>query len=183
MKRRATLLALAGATGTFCLKSWANQAIPATPPAPGLVAAGQGTLRFWGFDIYSARLWVSPGFQPERYAAQPLALTLAYQREFTATSIAKRSLTEMRRVGDFDERQAARWQQDLQAALPNIRAGDQLTGVHQPGGATVFQMQGRTVGEVADPAFGPLFFGIWLSPRTSEPRLREALLAGAGTAP
>lgn len=183
MKRRAALVALAGATGTFCLKSWANQVIPVTPPAPGLIAAGQGTLRFWGFDIYRARLWVSPGFEPERYAAQPLALTLAYQRNFTAQAIAERSLVEMRRVGDFHARQAARWQHDLQAALPDIQTGDQLTGVHQPGGATVFQMQGRTVGEVADPAFGPLFFGIWLSPRTSEPRLREALLAGARTAP
>lgn len=183
MKRRATLLALAVATGTFCLKPWANPAPGSAPPLPGLRAAGHGTLRFWGFEIYSARLWVSPGFEPERYAAQPLALTLAYQREFTAQAIAERSLVEMRRVGNFDERQGARWQHDLQAALPNIRAGDQLTGLYQPERAAVFQMQGRTVGEVADPAFGPLFFGIWLSPRTSQPRLREALLAGAGTSP
>ncbi|OYY49664.1 MAG: hypothetical protein B7Y54_12990 [Polaromonas sp. 35-63-240] len=28
-------------------------------------------------------------------------------------------------------------------------------------------------------AFARLFFGIWLSPNTSEPQLREALLAGA----
>ena len=38
-------------------------------------------------------------------------------------------------------------------------------------------MQGRTVGEVADAEFARLFFGIWLSPRTSEPQLRQALLA------
>ena len=30
---------------------------------------------------------------------------------------------------------------------------------------------------VADPAFGPPFFGIWLAPWTSEPRLRGELLA------
>ena len=59
---------------------------------------------------------------------------------------------------------------------------DILTGLYQPGGASVFQVKGRTVGEVKDPAFGPLFFGIWLSPRTSEPCLREALLALPGAA-
>jgi hypothetical protein len=32
------------------------------------------------------------------------------------------------------------------------------------------------VGEVRDATFARLFFGIWLSPRTSEPQLRAALL-------
>ena len=85
---------------------------------PGLRAGGQGTLKFWGFDIYSARLWISPGFQADRYAALPLALTLAYQRDFSAQSIAERSLTEMQRVADFGTPQATRWRQALQAALP-----------------------------------------------------------------
>jgi hypothetical protein len=180
MKKRAALALIAGATTTFCLRTWASMAPDAAPPLPGLRAAGQGTLRFWGFDIYSARLWVSPGFQADRYAALPLALTLAYQRDFSAQSIAERSLTEMQRVDDFSPAQGTRWRQALQAALPEIKAGDHLTGLFQPGGPAVFQLKGKTVGEVTDPAFGPLFFGIWLSPRTSEPRLREALLALPG---
>jgi hypothetical protein len=32
---------------------------------------------------------------------------------------------------------------------------------------------------VPDPEFSRLFFGIWLAETTSEPRLRNALLAGA----
>ena len=180
MKKRAALALLAWATTTFSFKIWANTALNSAPPLPGLRLGGQGTLRFWGMDIYNARLWVSPGFQADRYAALPLGLTLAYQRDFSAKSIADRSLTEMQRVGDFSTPQANRWRQELQAALPDIKAGDQLTGLYQPGGATLFQMKGQTVGEVKDPDFGPLFFGIWLSPRTSEPRLREALLAPPG---
>lgn len=182
MKKRAAIAVLAGVTATICLNSWAGLTLDATPPLAGLQRGGQGTLRFWGIDIYQARLWVSPGFQADRYAALPLALTLAYQRDFSAKSIAERSLTEMKRIGEFSTPQATQWRQDLQAALPDIQAGDQLTGLYQPGGASVFQVKGRTVGEVKDPAFGPLFFGIWLSPRTSEPRLREALLALPGAA-
>ncbi|MBP7412251.1 MAG: chalcone isomerase family protein [Giesbergeria sp.] len=146
-------------------------------PMAGLQGRGQGVLRFWGLAIYEARLWVSPGFAAQDYAALPLALELTYQRAFTAQAIAQRSIEEMRRVGNFSPEQGARWQQALQATLPDVQPGDRLMGLYRPGAGAVFQMQGRTVGEVADAEFARLFFGIWLSPRTSEPQLRQALLA------
>lgn len=157
---------------------------PATASLTGLRQAGQGTLRFLGFPVYSAQLWVSPGFEASDYTAQPLVLQLEYQRDFTAEAIAKRSIQGMRRVGNFTPAQATRWQQALQAALPDVKAGDQLSGIYQPGAGAVFQMGGQVVGEVKDPEFSRLFFGIWLSPRTSEPALRQALIApppAAGT--
>lgn len=177
MKMIATRACLVCATAVFCLITASAQPAEPGAPLPGVSLAGQGTLRFLGFEIYRARLWLSPGFQPDDYAAQPLALELAYQRDFTTQAIAQRSIEEMRRVGPFTAQQATRWQQSLQAALPDIKAGDRLIGLYQPGTGAVFQMRGRTVGEVADPEFARLFFGIWLSPQTSEPRLREALLA------
>lgn len=165
------------ATALFFLTDGGAQPAESGTPLPGVQLAGQGSLRFLGFEIYRARLWVSPGFQPEDYAAHPLALELAYRRDFTAQAIAQRSIEEMRRVGPFTAQQATRWQQALQAALPDVKAGDRLTGVYRPGAGAVFQLQGHTVGEVADPAFARLFFGIWLSPQTSEPGLRQSLLA------
>ena len=53
-----------------------------------------------------------------------------------------------------------------------------LTGVHVPDSAARFFLNGKFVGEIRDAEFARLFFGIWLSPRTSEPKLRNALLAG-----
>ena len=144
--------------------------------------AGQGVLRFLGFEIYRARLWVPPGFDAGHYGAQPLALELTYHRDFSADAIAKRSLEEMRRVGSFTAEQATRWQQALQAALPDVKAGDRLLGIHQPGMGATFKMGGRVVGEVPDAEFSRLFFGIWLSPQTSEPGLRQELLAATRTA-
>ena len=156
---------------------------PAPAPMPGVQWRGQGVLRFWGLPVYEARLWVSPGFAAHDYAALPLALELTYQRAFTAQAIAKRSIEEMRRVGSFSPEQGARWQQALQAILPDVQPGDRITGLYRPGAGALFQMQGRTVGEVADAEFARLFFGIWLSPRTSEPQLRQALLALPASAP
>ena len=152
-------------------------------PLPGTLWAGSGELRFLGLAIYQARLWVSPAFDASHYGTHPLALELTYQRGFSAAAIAKRSLEEMHRIGPITAQQAARWQQALQAALPDVQAGDRLTGLYQPDQGVVFQKNGQAVGAVPDAAFARLFFGIWLSPQTSEPALRQALLALPATAP
>lgn len=151
-------------------------------PAPlaGTRLAGQGLLRFWGLEVYQASLWVGPAFRPESFASQPFALELEYRRAFKAGAIAERSIQEMRRLGSFSDSQAQRWQRALQAALPDVRPGDRIVGLHRPGLGARFEQGGRLLGEVADPEFARLFFAIWLSPGTSEPTLREALLAGVG---
>jgi hypothetical protein len=149
----------------------------AGPPLTGVRAAGQGTYKFWGLQIYTARLWVSPGFEPERFDALPLALELEYKRDFTAQDIARRSIDEMKRQGPLTAQQAAQWLKALQSALPDVKAGDRLMGLYRPGRGAEFQLAGRTVGEVNDPAFARLFFGIWLSSATSDPDLRQALVS------
>ncbi|MBM3363996.1 MAG: hypothetical protein FJY42_15350, partial [Betaproteobacteria bacterium] len=60
--------------------------------------------------------------------------------------------------------------------FPDIRAGDRLLGLHRPGVGASFWFNGRFRGEVRDPEFAQRFFGIWLSPQTSQPVLRRALL-------
>ena len=89
-------------------------------PLSGARLVGQGVLRFLGFEIYRARLWVQPGFDADNYAAHPLALELTYHRDFSADAIAKRSIEEMRRVGSFTPQQATRWQQALSADRPTV---------------------------------------------------------------
>ena len=181
------LLAVAGAvfSSNFAVAQGAEGVASASPaastPLEGARLVGQGTMRFLGFEVYRARLWAQPGFDADQYSAHPLALELTYQRNFTAEAIAKRSIEEMRRVGSFTPQQATRWQQALQAALPDVKPGDRLLGLYQPGAGAVFKMGGRVVGEVADAEFSRLFFGIWLSPQTSEPGLRQELIAATRT--
>jgi len=69
----------------------------------------------------------------------------------------------------------------MRALFPDVKSGDRITGVNQPDTGAVFWINGRLLGEVRDPAFAKQFFGIWLSPQTSEPQLRRALLAHAKT--
>ena len=149
-------------------------------PLPNARLAGQGLLRFWGLEVYQASLWVRPGFSAAAFADHPFALELEYRRPFQAAAIAERSLREMRRQGPVSEEQARRWQLALQRVLPDVRPGDRIVGLNRPGQGVRFEQGGRRLGEIADPEFARLFFGIWLSPATSAPALRDALLAGLG---
>ena len=157
----------------------------AAPPAevrqtlPQAQRIGSGRLTVWGFEAYDASLWAAPGFRADIYGERAFVLELSYLRSFSGESIAERSIREMRRIGSFSEAQAAEWMRGLRTAFPDVRKGDRIAGIHQPGGKVQFFTNGRLTGEIHDEAFARLFFGIWLAPQTSEPALRRALLAQA----
>lgn len=159
-----------------------NAALTAPPEVarewPQARLVGSGRLRFLGMRIYDARLWSPSRPGAEDWDAQPLALELQYARNLVGSLIAERSLEEMRRQGPIDAARAERWLAAMKATFPDVREGDRLTGIHQPGAVARFYLNGTPRGEWADPVKARLFFGIWLSPQTSEPSLREALLGG-----
>lgn len=176
--------ALLAATAVGLLGPGALRAQTASAPPPEVASElreprlqGSGRLRFLGLHIYDARLW-SP-LPVADYAAMPLALELEYGRALDGAKIAERSLDEMRRVGSFDEATSRRWLEAMTRFFPDVKAGDRITGVHRPGEAARFFVNGALRGEVREPEFARLFFGIWLSPRTSEPGLRTQLLGPA----
>ena len=177
MHRRHCLLALAAAP-VGLLQA---QPVPAVPPEltgelNGARLQGSGNMRFLGLHIYDARLWV--GAQPVtgEWSALPFALELQYARSLKGEQIAERSLKEMQRQGEIPEIAAERWLGNMKQLFPDVNAGDRITGLNVPGGGARFFVNGSFRGEPREADFARLFFGIWLSPRTSEPALRETLL-------
>jgi hypothetical protein len=140
---------------------------------------GKGRLTYFGFQVYDARLWAIPGFKPDDLAAQPFVLELAYLRDFDAIDVAKRSIAEMRRSATIPDAQAKIWAAEMVRVFPNMKKGDRVMGVNKPGLGVAYLVNGKPTGEIRDAEFAKLFFGIWLSSKTSEPKLRNALLAGA----
>ena len=140
---------------------------------------GKTRLKVWGFQVYDARLWVTPSFKPNQFASQPFALELAYLRDFSSVEIAERSVTEMRRSANFSDEQAKTWTAALLRVLPDVKKGDRITGINRVGEGALFLVNGKPAGEIRDAEFARLFFGIWLSPKTSEPQMRSELLAEA----
>jgi Chalcone isomerase-like len=162
------------------LAPWLAQAQPVpaelATDLPGARLQGSGLLRFLGLKIYDARLWLGAAALPADWAAVPLALELEYARSLDGTQIAERSLKEMRRQGDIAADTATRWLAAMKQLFPDVKAGDRITGLNVPGMGARFFVNGSLKGDLRDPAFARLFFGIWLSDKSSEPALRAALL-------
>ena len=142
--------------------------------------AGSGRLTWFGLHVYDARLFVpASGFDARRYMDQPFALELTYARALKGRLIAERSEAEMARLGLGSAAERQRWLADMAALFPDVRSGQRLAGVHVPGRGTEFLLDGKPLGRVDDPAFGPAFFAIWLDARTTAPELRASLLKQA----
>lgn len=184
------VLILGPAVRTFgfvlCLLMQPHTAMADTPLRPDIRAVladakhtGSARLSIWGFEIYQANLWTAAGFSAQDYSQHAFALELEYLRNFSSEAIAKRSIQEMRRVGNFSASQADQWLTQLRALIPDVQKGDRITGVNRPGVGASFFVNGKPTGEARDAELVRLFFGIWLSPKTSEPQLRQTLLGQA----
>lgn len=143
---------------------------------------GSGRLTFFRLHIYDARLWVGSNFRVDDYSSTPLAIELEYARTLYGKLIAERSIIEMKNLAEIPEPRALAWQAELTQILPDVKQGDRITGVQNPGQSTRLFLNGRQIGEIRDAEFTRLFFGIWLSPRSSESGLREALTGGGQSA-
>lgn len=137
---------------------------------------GQANLRFFGLLVYEARLWTAPAFDADSYASQPFALELEYARKLEGSAIAERSIAEMKRVGDFNDAQSRQWLALMMQAFPDVGAKDRLVGLHDGKGRVRFYFNGKLTADINDKDYARLFFGIWLSPKTSAPALRAALM-------
>ncbi len=170
---RAGLFALA----LSCLPVVAQAAVKPSEISPIIkaeAAYGEGTL-FWLFiPAYDAALWTDARSWS---MAEPFALSLQYRMDFSADMIVSRTMNEVRHVAPgIPEAKLQRWRTMLAPLFPDVKAGDTITAFYQPGKPTRFFLNGRLLGEAKDPGFSEPFFSIWLSPGTSEKRLRRKLL-------
>jgi hypothetical protein len=188
-RRRALLAALAlGASTLAATPARARSALSASvPPEVGAELAGAwligaSRLRYYGFHVYDIRLWSDSARVAAAPADHALALELVYARSLRGRQIAERTLEEMRGIAPIAADQAEAWLAWLIEVLPDVREGDRITGIQRPGQSTRLFVNGRFAGELRDADFTRLFFAVWLSEKTSQPRLRQDLLSGQGGA-
>jgi hypothetical protein len=135
---------------------------------------GSGSLSWLVFTAYDATLWTDA---PQWSMSAPFALTLRYRMSFTSDELVERTIDEMAKVAPATPKAAlASYAASLRRAFPDVKDGDRITALHVPGSAVRFFHNGRPTAEIGEQGFAEPFFGIWFSPRTSEPRLRAALL-------
>lgn len=178
MLARATLV-LATTTALWWPAQASNVEPTASAALSGKQTVGSSLFRYWGFDVYQATLHAPAGFDARRFEQQRFGLALQYRRAFKGSDIAQRSIDEMQAIAPLTPQQASDWTAAMQRAFPDVKAGDELLGVHVPGSGARFYFNGQLRATVDDPAFSARFFGIWLSPSTSAPALRTALIGAS----
>jgi hypothetical protein len=152
------------------------------------VLVGEGEARYWGLRLYHVALWTD---HLPFDASHAFALELKYDRSISRERIVSVSIDEMARLGGANADDAAvrsrldTWRALLMRAIIDVHEGDRLVGVYRPGaGARFYAIPAgqpeRQLADIDDDGFAHAFFGIWLDPRTREPRLRMHLL-GAGS--
>ena len=139
----------------------------------GLAMRGEAALRFFGLKVYDVRLWTQ--MKPFTHA-DPFAIELVYDMNLNGKDIAERSVKEMRLQGCDDEAKLKRWGEEMARVFPDIKKGDTLIGVSIPGKEARFYNREKLIAAVPDPEFAKPFFDIWLSEKSSEPKLRLKLL-------
>lgn len=142
---------------------------------PNATLVGSGHFRWFGFKIYSAKLWS----ENARFNANSkFALELTYNRSISRKQFIKTTIDEIKRLNgnQISAEKLATWEKELIPASPDVSSGDELIGVYLPAqGYRVYNKQGL-LADIQDPELARAFFAIWLDPRTKDSGLRAQLL-------
>lgn len=138
--------------------------------------AAVGTYRFRKLmlHVYDIAFWSDSG----RWSKAPYALSITYDMNFSPDELAGRTGDEMRGVSGLPPETIERYTGMLRDIYPQVREGDRITALQKNAVTTVFYHNGKQVGVVKDAQFAQPFFGIWLSPKSSEPDMQKQLLPG-----
>jgi hypothetical protein len=143
---------------------------------PGAELKATGSFRWFGLKIYDAALWLPASAEVGVPYQRSFALKLTYARRLSGQAIAESSADEMERLEQGKPLQRKEWLKKMLLLFPDVKAGDAITGVFQPGQGVLFYLNQDLLGAIEDEAFGRAFFAIWFDERTRAPELRASLL-------
>lgn len=135
---------------------------------------GEAKFRVLFWDIYKSRLLTSNGTYSEKAPKLPVLFEIRYLRDITSKDLIERTVEQWQHVGK-KESEYSDFVQQLEELWPNIKKGDQLSLLAGNNGSEFFH-NGESIGVIESREFGALFLSIWLSEKTSQPKLRNQLL-------
>ncbi len=138
----------------------------------GAQQVGEARYRFLAWTLFDASLWSSTGAFSWN---EPFALSLTYQRSFSASALASRTIAEMQQRGSGNEWTLRSLQTQLTTCFADVTAGDRITGVSTGLNTARFYFNGRERCEIEWPGFRRHFFGIWLDASGSNRALSNQL--------
>ena len=138
-----------------------------------LQMVGQARLEVLWWPVYDSRLYSPGGTYSE--GTRPLRLEIQYLRDIEVQDLVEHTRKEWQRLGVVGVQPQA-WLEDLAQMWPDVSENDVLALVVDEQDRSSFSLNGKALGTIEDPGFGQDFLAIWLSPETSRPELRLALI-------
>lgn len=187
---QACLLAVMAATEPFA-EAFESSSASWAADLPDAVLLGQGDFRWLAWRIYHAQLWSdSPWHEAGEFSDDAQAssrpywqtrrfvLALRYYRDITRTQFIDATMDEIKRIAPFPitNAQLELWRALLQQQWQDVKEGDELCALYEPGKGTQFYDKQGRLGFVDDADFSRAFFSIWLHPQTRDKGLRQRLL-------
>jgi len=140
---------------------------------PALSLLGSSTLHWFGLHVYEVTLYT----ESTPYITNATAvLSLRYAISIRHKKLQEATLQEWKRLGQGTPEQQEKWISQLDKIWPDIKSGEILSAFVKKDGPTTFYFGDSLIGEVADVAFGPAFFAIWLDEGCRYPKVRKGLL-------
>lgn len=140
------------------------------------VGRAQFSILFW--DIYNSTLYTKSGSYLHEASTQSLIFEIEYLKDITKNDLLERTVEQWKHL-NIPESEYSKFIPTLNIIWPDISSGDKLAMLVQ-NKQSVFFFNNLRVGHIEQKEFSKLFLDIWLSPRTSQEKLREQLLGGKG---
>lgn len=137
------------------------------------VGKARFSVLFW--DIYDSKLFTSSGSYLTNFPAnQTILFEIQYLRDINRDDLIDKTIDQWQYIG-IKEKEYTSYIPLLQKIWPNIKANDKLALLIENESSQFFY-NNQFIGRINQKQFHQNFINIWLSPETSQPKLRKALL-------
>ncbi len=140
------------------------------------IGSGEMTVLFW--TLYQAEYYLEANTSNEdktNTSKKRQALRLIYKKDIEAQKLIEATEDQWQHI-KLSNPAIPSWLEALADIWPNIKPDDEITLYLDDKQHAYFYNKDRQLGIIKDVNFGPAFLAIWLSEKTSEPKLREHLL-------
>ena len=139
-----------------------------------LILIGQAKFSVLFWDIYNSKFYSSTGHYEVADAKQTLLFEITYLKDISQQELIERTVEQWQHLG-LPAKKYQGYIQPLQEIWPDISKGDSLALLVSNQG-NQFYFNNHYIGHVDDKEFSQHFLDIWLSRKTSQPKLRRSLL-------
>ena len=140
----------------------------------GLKLVGEGVMSVLFWDVYLAKYYTPSGSYSQELS--PLALEFNYMMDIDAKDLVEETINQWREL-DLDEHpQEKQWAEQLNVIWPDVAEGDQLIFRVNDQLHSRFYYNQQYVGSIESREFSERFAAIWLSEKTTAPKVRKKLL-------